>query len=503
MVLAISIILFGFFIRAVNITKIPVFADEAIYVRWSQVMKAEPTLRFLPQSDGKQPLFMWLTMPALKVFSNPLIAGRMISVLNGVGTMIGIFILSTLLFHSKKAALISLLLYTISPFSFFFHRMALVDATLSLFAVWTAIGGLLTARYLRLDMAMLTGFSLGAAWLTKSPALFFALLMPIHGIFMRKVSLKNVGLYLLLSGVVVVMGYGFYNILRLGPNFHIIASRNLDYVLPYSHIFTNPRDPFIFHVDRALEWIVILGPWPVLVLGFLTSVALLRKYPKQIAWLLILFAFPLLIQAQFAKVFTARYIFFTLPPLFVLSGAFAISHMKQVRIVGYIAVLASVTIGSLNIFKLITNPDAAHLPSGERSGYLSEWTAGQGIYEIAVYIREQTLLHPDKQIVIGTEGYFGTLPDGLQIYLEKVPNVTTIGTGLNFVDVPQSLKDAKKSGSIVYFVANDSRIKFKLDYSEYGLNLISKYQKSLRATDSHEYVVHGPVESLYFFELTR
>ena len=26
----------------------------------------------------------------------------------------------------------------------------------------------------------------------------------------------------------------------------------------------------------------------------------------------------------------------------------------------------------------------------------------------------------EKQIVIGTEGYFGTLPDGLQIYLEGI-----------------------------------------------------------------------------------
>src|SRR3989304_2252128 len=62
-------------LRLASLTYVPVFVDEAIYIRWSQVMRAEPTLRFMPLSDGKQPLFMWLTIPFLKLFDNPLVAG--------------------------------------------------------------------------------------------------------------------------------------------------------------------------------------------------------------------------------------------------------------------------------------------------------------------------------------------------------------------------------------------------------------------------------------------
>ena len=58
--LGIGIIIVFFLFRLINLTILPIFADEAIYIRWSQVMKAEPTLRFLPLSDGKQPLFVWI-----------------------------------------------------------------------------------------------------------------------------------------------------------------------------------------------------------------------------------------------------------------------------------------------------------------------------------------------------------------------------------------------------------------------------------------------------------
>jgi len=75
-----------FLTRLINLDTIPVFADEAIYIRWAQIMKNEPTLRFLPLSDGKQPLFMWLIIPFLKFVSDPVIAGRLTSVAAGFGT---------------------------------------------------------------------------------------------------------------------------------------------------------------------------------------------------------------------------------------------------------------------------------------------------------------------------------------------------------------------------------------------------------------------------------
>jgi len=77
-------------------------------------------------------------------------------------------------------------------------------------------------------------------------------------------------------------------------------------------------------------------------------------------------------------------------------------------------------------------------------------------------------------IIVGTEGFFGTLPDGLQIYLEKVPRVTVIGVGYPVKTLPESLKDAKRFGNKVYLVVNRSRL--EADQKEIG-NLLRTYEK--------------------------
>lgn len=178
--LFLSFILFlvGFVFRIVNLTSWPIFADEAIYIRWAQVMRAEETLRFLPLSDGKQPLFMWVMIPFLKLFTDPLFAGRFLSLLCGLLTMFGIMIFSLFLFKDKRITIFSLFLYAFSPFAVFFERMALVDSMLSMFGLWAFLLSFLSLKYKRTDLAVFSGFSLGAALITKSPALFFVLFLP-------------------------------------------------------------------------------------------------------------------------------------------------------------------------------------------------------------------------------------------------------------------------------------------------------------------------------------
>jgi len=187
-------------------------------------------------------------------------AARIESVFCGLGTMIGVSFLSYLLFKNKKVALISAFLYALSPFTFFFDRMALVDSMLSMFGVWTFILAYLSFTTERLDYAMLAGFTLGAAWLTKSPALFFALMLPTLWLFIKKP--KSLVKVIPLTLVIVIIGYAMYNILRLGPNFELIASRNLDYVWSLSHVLNSPFDPLKPWLLQSWQWIVMMGRFP-------------------------------------------------------------------------------------------------------------------------------------------------------------------------------------------------------------------------------------------------
>lgn len=491
------------FLRVYKLNLIPVFADEAIYIRWAQVMRAETTLRFLPLSDGKQPLFMWIVMPALKFISDPLVAGRVVSVISGLGTLIGIFVLSYTLFKSRKASLLATLLYALSPFAVFFDRMALVDSLLSMFGVWTMVFCIMAIKNLRLDFSLLAGFSLGGAMLTKSPSIFFVLLLPSLLVFIplkKEEKLIIIVKSFALMAATLLVGYSIYNILRLGPNFHLIGSRNYDYVYPFSHFFESPLDPLVGHLVKIVEWFESMGPSALLLMALLGVVGNIRKYKREVFILALWAAIPLFVQAEFAKVLTSRYIFFTLPFVAILAASVLKKFKKTPYLYGVYIVLAVFIIQSVSFhWPFFNNPAKADWP--EKEGYLANWTAGTGIKEVAMIIREVRDKNPGKQIVVGTEGYFGTLPDGLQIYLEKEPSIVVIGVGLGIYQIPTELKDAKEAGNIVYLVANKSRLNFAGSFEENGLRVVKMYDKAPRDEGSHSYYNDGPMDTLYIFEL--
>lgn len=484
--------------RLASLTYLPVFVDEAIYIRWSQVMRAEPTLRFLPLSDGKQPLFMWLTIPLLKVFGNPLVAGRLTSVLAGIGTLLGVFLVSYSLFKSKKVALVAGLMYAISPFSVFFDKMALADSLLAMFGVWTFLGAIWVARTLRLDLAILTGFSLGGALLTKSPALFFVLFSPLTWIFSkwpkerRKWSIHLIKLALLF-GVTLVIGYGMYNILRLGPNFNMITIRNGDYVYPLNHFLVSPLDPLKPFLTMTFEWILALGPSTLLLLGSFAIILNIKKYWKEIFTLLLWFLGPIVVQAEFAKNFTARYVLFCLPFLFILAASAFLAKKEIIKNLVAILFIVFVFQAARQDYFFIKDIERANLPRSERSGYLEDWTAGTGIKEVADFLIAENQNHPDKTMVVGTEGFFGTLPDGLQIYLNSYPKIIVKGVGLPIVEVDKSLLESKKAGNKTYLIVNSTRFWGKAQ--ELGLELMAVYPKAVRP--------NGSRETLLFYEVTE
>jgi len=495
-ILLFLILFVGAYLRFNNLTIIPVFADEAIYVRWSQIMMSEPTLRFLPLSDGKQPFFMWLTIPFLKIFFDPLFAGRALSVFSGLFASIGIYFLAYQLFKSKKIGLVATLLYIVSPFSIFFDRLALADSLLSMFGVWIFNFSILTVRTKRFDLAMVTGFILGGALLTKSTALFYSILIPTTWLlndYPKKINkiVKEVFKLLVIFTPTYLIAYGMYNILRLGPNFHMVGLRNLDYVYPYNHFLVSPLDPFLPFFDRSFEWIRMMGPWPILLLALLGIVINVKKHFKELLVLFGFFIFPIIVQSEFAKVYTARYMYFTLPYLFILASSSLLNTKKVIRDLLIILLIFTVFTSLKFDYLLLNDPEKAKLPRSERSGYLEEWTAGTGIKEISDFIRSEYQREPNLKIIVGTEGYFGTLPDGLQIYLNDIDEITVIGVGLNFEYMPDSLIGSKMAGNKTYLVVNSDRLNNSAE--KLGLSLLAAYPKAVKPDGSRQ--------TLYLFEL--
>jgi len=139
-------------------------------------------------------------------------------------------------------------------------------------------------------------------------------------------------------------------------------------------------------------------------------------------------------------------------------------------------------------FLLVSAPQKAWLPKEERRGYLEMWTAGYGIMEAADYLKD---VSKSEKVLVGTEGYFGTLPDGLQMYLEGVSNITIIGVGQPVVEISPKLIDGLRDNR-VFLLVNDSRLKLSnMD----GLKLIAKYPKTINS--------QGLSENLLLFEIVK
>lgn len=477
-ILILTVLTLAYFIlRLPNLTLQPIFADEAIYIRWAQVMKAESTLRFLPLSDGKTPLFMWMMIPILKFIYDPLLAGRLLSVISGFFTLVGVFFLSKRIFNIRTAFWASLL-YTITPYTVFFDRMALVDSMLSAFTIWSVYFAILLVSNLRLDISMILGYMLGGAILTKTTGMisFFILPFSILGFKREKDRKYNFVKLAIFWIVAITIGFITYNILRLGPNFHMLSLRNADYVFSPLELLGRPLDPFIPHFHDIADWFPKLLTWPILfcivigilyiIIGFLRGVV--GPYPLG-AVILLWAVIPLILNMAFLKTFTARYLLPEIPLLLILAGFGVtrllppLAYIKRFPVILMIVVLLPLPL-YFN-FYLLTRPDKAPLPKEERQGYFEQWTAGYGLADMAKLILEKG---QSQKVIVGTEGFFGTLPEGIQIYLDK-SKIPVIGSTAS---ISASIRNAAKD-NLTFFIGN----KRSLEGGVSNVVLIKEYPK--------------------------
>ncbi|MCR4305887.1 MAG: hypothetical protein NUV73_02275, partial [Candidatus Daviesbacteria bacterium] len=285
---------------------------------------------------------------------------------------------------------------------------------------------------------------------------------------------------------VIVIGLTIYNFLRLGPNFEMLSSRNADYVFSPMELIGRPLDPFIPHFNDIADWFPKLFTWPILLAVLMGIIYILMGIWQQafrgqmlLGGIVLLWAIiPLLLNMAFLKTFTARYLLSSVPLLLILAG-FGVTKLlpRLAYIKRFPVLLMLVVLLPLPLYfnyQLLTSPEKAPLPKAERKGYFEEWTAGYGFPEIAKFLIEKS--KTDK-VVVGTEGFFGTLPDGLYIYLDKA-NISVIGSR---PEISDQLRNAAKD-NLVYFVGNKKRLRGGLS----NVVLIKEYTKAKPKDGSEE-----------------
>jgi len=474
-----SLVLAGFF-RLVNLTIIPIFADEAIYIHWSQLAWHDHTKRFISLTDGKPPLHTWLMIPFLKIINNPLIAGRLLSAIAGLGTLIGLYLIVKKVFDDKKA-LLAAFFTVLCPFLVFYDRLAVADSLLTALGVWSFYLGLLLLEKPDLGKAFLVGFCWGGGLLTKQTALYFIVLSPLlifFSLYPSKKNLKKKLTYFIKNQLAYLvfaclLAFLAYNVVKLSPFSHLISSRSYDYILGKREFLKDPFQLLWGNLRAITAW---LGSYQLKVGVFLFFLGLAwmikDNWLKAVVfsgWLMI----PLLGSAAIGKIIFPRYFVFVQPWVIVFI-AYGVDNLIKISKKLPRAVFLSVMLFPFLpwlIFSclLVFQPLKAPLIKREQDQYLTSWSSGWGIKPIADYLKEK---HPQELIYVATEGYFGTLPDGLEVFLDGFSNIQVYGIGQPIGHIPEeTLSNADQAPA--YLIVNDNRY---LGQGE-NLELIKKFPK--------------------------
>lgn len=437
LVCAVFLLLFAYLLsRLYNLTNLPIFTDEAIYIRWSQIAGSDSNWRFISLTDGKQPMLVWIAMILLRFIKDPLMAGRLVSVISGFFSAIGIFLLSYEIFKNKlekpfkpiHVAIVVTSIYVLYPFALVYDRMALYDSLVSMFIIWSLYFEVLLARYVRLDIGLILGMIIGGGMLTKTNASFAIILLPFSLLLFNfkeknyKKRLIQFGLYAL---VAVVISMVMYSVLRLSPFFHIISQKNYTFIYTPQEILNDPFRNLLGNIRGMSTWLAGYITIPFLIL-IASAFFVGKKHVKENIFLLTWFIIPFLSLALFGRTIYPRFILFMTMPLLVIGG-YALYHMIKIpkrKLIKFLTVVVFLLAFVVNDLFIVTDFAKASIPQGDREQFITAWPAGVGVKETIDFLREKS---KKEKIYVGTEGTFGLMPYALEIYLKDNKNIKTQG----------------------------------------------------------------------------
>lgn len=473
--LVLLLVVIYFFSRLVRLTLIPIFTDEAIYIRWAEIARYDAAWRYISLSDGKQPLFVWLMMIILPYFRDPLFAGRLVSVMVGAGSAVGLYFLSLRLFKKREIGFLAAALYVFYPFALVYDRMALMDGLVGMFAIWSLYLEILLVETFRLDVALILGMVIGGGMLTKSSGFFNLYLLPFSLLlfpWQDKKRWKKLLSWLGLALVAIFESQIFYLVLRLSPLFSMITEKNSVFIYPLKEWLTHPWRFWWGNLRGLFDWFKSYFSWPILGLLLFSLITFWREFRKK-ALLLIWFGAPFVALAFFGRVLYPRFIFFmtlSLLPLAALTLDQIWRFLKKPWLIG-IVFLVLFSFWLRVDWQLLTHPFTAAISKADKGQYFNDWPAGGGVTEVVAFLNEKS---KSEKVYVATEGTFGPLPYALEVYLYRNHNVEIHGFWpLREAIPPEATESARIKPT--YFVFNQTQ---EIP-AGWPLKLIARYRKGV------------------------
>ena len=276
-------------------------------------------------------------------------------------------------------------------------------------------------------------------------------------------------------GLGVAGGGLLFLALKLHPVFPQLFARGGDFLYPWQEVILQGKwRQTLINVPTYLNYFATYLTWPVLILqlvGQFLPDPKRRRVQHILLLSTLLFAGPI---AVLGKVVYPRYL---LPVSIPITIAATLTLMELIKISGQqtqlikkmvlklilvIAIISTLFTSGKYIYYSLTNPSQTPFVSADQEQYLYKWSSGHGILPAAELITE---LSQDKKIAVATEGYFGTLPDGLLMYFhqQNVDNVYIEGVGYPVSEIGAKFAQRAKEFDQVLLVVNSHRLDIKLD----------------------------------------
>lgn len=441
-----GVLILSLVLRTANLLSLPIYFDEAGYLRWALDIWDQKTRMalFIPMiEDGKQPLFMWFAGPFAQLTSDPLLGARWVSALAGLASTVGVFLAGYWL-SGWSLGLVAALLYAVVPLNLFFDRMALVEALLNAGGIWGFCLSVFVVRRARgrreaAVAGAMVGVALAAALWTKMTAVF-VLPMPVLCALLlyqrkqrREIIVGSAVAGLTLGALMLLLSRmpGAENLLDKAGSFAMN---------PWS-LLSFPVDWWVRNVREYWSWIqtYFVAPlWWILLASVIWAFLARRRAALLLLLCWAVAAAPPTLLA-IPKLFASRYVANSVFPLYLLAADFMVWCWGALKkrfgewfnrtsaALAASALMLFVAIGPALAFdyRMLDAPEHAGLPPSDHGLYVTEWEAGFGFSDALQLVRQRAieLTRDGQPIIVLSSDNRGTPYAALKVYMRDIPNV--------------------------------------------------------------------------------
>ncbi len=434
--------------RAILILTYPPFNDESIHLSWARIMMENPEMRFISMIwGGKQPLPFWLFGIAESTLPNdPFIAGRLVSLLFSLLTMIGIYKVTKIV-SNQTAAIVASLSFTVSPMAIFFGSQVLMESMVGAVIIWSLLLVYTIKKKPTIISAIILGIILGLGFWIKSTngiVIGLSVLTLIFFIIRHHKQAKRLTISLVLTLLILSL---ILIPLITHPSYQALTSWNARYGMTIKELFQFPITMWWNNTVAGSIWLLVYGtPLFVLIafLGIKTSRLLC-------IWSIVLFFSAVLL----IKIPSSRYFFPALMPLFPLYGI-STSELVKKKTGTYLFVSSLVLEGILSLILVFRPPTFFQLfkivsPKINDAYLIAGWESGYGVPEAIAYLKAQSALSP---IIILTRQDGGNPEDAMVTAFWNNPNAKVIQIpNLTGDQKSEFLEKTKAINIPIYFIS--------------------------------------------------